>query len=79
MIQAIITSLIQMELADFDNDVFDTLGFAKKVLPELPSHKLTVLTQALGLDHSDAHRAWCDAECTARLYLFLKMKNEQNI
>ena len=28
----------------FDNEVFDTLYFAKKVLPELPSHKLTVLT-----------------------------------
>ena len=61
----------------FDNDVFDTLTFAKKVLPALPSYKLTALTQALGLDHSEAHRAWCDAECTARLYLFFKMKSEE--
>lgn len=63
----------------FDNEVFDTLWFSKKVLPELPSHKLTVLTAALGIAHNDAHRAWCDAECTARLYMYLKHKFESQI
>lgn len=63
----------------FDNEVFDTLYFSKKVLPELPSHKLTVLTELLGIDQNEAHRAWCDAECTARLYMYLKMKAEGKI
>ncbi len=60
----------------FDNEVFDTLYFAKKVLPGLPSHKLTVLTELLGIEHNEAHRAWCDAECTARLYMYLKARSE---
>lgn len=61
----------------FDNDVFDTLGFARKVLPGLSSYKLTVLTDLLGIPQGDAHRAWCDAEATARLYMHLKVKQEK--
>ena len=58
----------------FDHDVFDTLSFARKVMPGLPSYKLTVLTELLGIQQNEAHRAWCDAEATARLYMYLKMK-----
>ena len=58
----------------FDHDVFDTLQFARKVLPGLPSYKLGELTALLGIPLNDAHRAWCDAEATARLYMYLKMK-----
>lgn len=58
----------------FDHDVFDTLSFAKKVLPGLPSYKLTVLTALFGIQQNEAHRAWCDAEATARLYMYLKTK-----
>ncbi len=63
----------------FDHEVFDTLRFAKKVLPDLPCHKLVALTEMLGIEQRDAHRAWCDAEATARLYMFLKYKFENKI
>lgn len=56
----------------FNHEVFDTLTFARRVLPGLPSYKLTELTELLGISQSDAHRAWCDAEATARLYILLK-------
>lgn len=63
----------------FDHEVFDTLRYAKKVLPELPCHKLVALTEMLGIEQRDAHRAWCDAEATARLYMYLKYKSENKI
>ncbi len=59
----------------FDQEVFDTLRYAKKILPELPTHKLTSLCALLGIRQSDAHRAWCDAEATARLYMILRAKD----
>ncbi len=58
----------------FDNEVFDTLSFARRVLPKQPSYKLGALTALLGIPLNDAHRAWCDAEACARLYLHLKSK-----
>jgi DNA polymerase III epsilon subunit-like protein len=61
----------------FDQDVFDTLSFARRVLPKQPSYKLGVLTELLGIPLNDAHRAWCDAEATARLYMILKAKSEE--
>lgn len=62
----------------FDHDVFDTLCFARKVLPNQPSYKLGVLTALLGIPLNNAHRAWCDAEATARLYMYLKAKQNTN-
>lgn len=61
----------------FDQDVFDTLSFARKVLPDQPSYKLGVLTALLGIPLNDAHRAWCDAEATARLYMHLKARSKE--
>ncbi len=58
----------------FDNAVFDTLSYAKRVFPGLPTYKLTYLASLLKIPQEDAHRAWCDAEATARLYLYLKWK-----
>lgn len=59
----------------FDQEVFDTLYYAKRILPELPSYKLTALCALLGIEQSAAHRAWCDAEVTARLFMFLRLKD----
>lgn len=58
----------------FDHEVFDTLCFARKVLPKLPSYKLNALAALLGIPLNDAHRAWCDAEATARLYMHLRAR-----
>lgn len=60
----------------FDNELFDTLSFARRVLPKQPSYKLGALTALLGIPLNDAHRAWCDAEACARLYMHLKARQE---
>lgn len=53
------------------NPVVDTLALARKKLPGLPGYKLTMLTERLGIPQQSAHRAWCDAEATALLYIKL--------
>lgn len=53
------------------NPVVDTVKLARKVWPGLPSYKLTYLTDYHGIAQEDAHRAWCDARATARLYLMM--------
>lgn len=63
----------------FDNEVFDTLCFARRVLPKQPSYRLGTLTALLGIPLNDAHRAWCDAEACARLYMHLKAKENEVI
>ena len=54
-----------------DVPVVDTLTLARRVFPGLPSYKLTFLTDYYCISQSDAHRAWCDAEATAKLYLMM--------
>ena len=55
-----------------DAPVVDTLRLARRVFPKLPSYKLTFLTDYFCIAQSDAHRAWCDAEATAKLYLMMR-------
>lgn len=55
-----------------ENPVDDTLRLAKIVCPGLPSYRLGYLTDYFHIPLNDAHRAWCDAEATARLYLALQ-------
>ncbi len=51
--------------------VADTLRLARRRWPGLPSYKLTFLTDYFCIAQEDAHRAWCDAEATAKLYLMM--------
>lgn len=53
------------------NPVVDTLKLARRVWPKLPSYKLTYLTAYHDIMQDDAHRAWCDAQATAKLYLLM--------
>ncbi len=53
------------------NPVVDTLKLARRVWPKLPSYKLTYLTAYHDILQEDAHRAWCDAQATAKLYLLM--------
>lgn len=55
-----------------ENPVADTLQQARLAVPGLPSYKLSYLTDYFSIPLQDAHRAWCDAEATARLYLKLQ-------
>ncbi len=53
------------------NPVVDTVKLARRVWPGLPSYKLSYLTDYHGIAQENAHRAWCDARATARLYLMM--------
>jgi DNA polymerase-3 subunit alpha (Gram-positive type) len=54
------------------NPVDDTLQLARLKVKNLPSYKLSFLTEHFEIPLRDAHRAWCDAEATALLYLKLQ-------
>lgn len=55
-----------------ENPVDDTLQLARLKVKGLPSYKLSYLTDYFQIPLNDAHRAWCDAEATAKLYLKLQ-------
>ncbi len=57
---------------NIENPVAATLQQARMKCPGLPSYKLGYLTQYFSIPLRDAHRAWCDAEATALLYLRLQ-------
>lgn len=51
-----------------ENDLIDTLPLAKKAYPELPSHSLGFLKDALSIHIPVSHRALPDVLATAALY-----------
>ena len=53
----------------------DTLRLARRVWPKLPSYKLTFLTDYFCIAQDDAHRAWCDAEATGKLYCMMRERS----
>jgi DNA polymerase III epsilon subunit family exonuclease len=57
---------------EINNPVMDTMELAKRKLPGRTSYKLTALTEHFGIEQQEAHRAYCDAEATAKLYMKLK-------
>ena len=65
---------------EINNPVADTLQQARLVCPGLPSYKLSFLTMHFMIPLHDAHRDWCDAEATAKLYLLLQeLKGNQDL
>ena len=58
----------------FDNSFLDTRVLAKKHQKEMgwENIKLTTLSEYFGIKQAEAHRAWCDAEANAYVYLKLK-------
>lgn len=55
-----------------ENPVDDTLSLSRIGVPGLGCYKLGFLTDHFEIPLNDAHRAWCDAEATAKLYLKLQ-------
>ena len=55
-----------------ENPVADTMLLARRICPGLDSYKLSSLTKYFSIPLNTAHRAWCDAEATALLYLQLQ-------
>ncbi len=52
-------------------EVSDTLYLARRTW-KLPCYKLTFLADWFDIEMPRAHRAWCDAEAAARLYLMMR-------
>lgn len=50
------------------NDFVDTMRISRKLLPELPHHRLCDLVEHYKIDCSTAHRALLDATMTAQCY-----------
>ena len=57
-----------------NNEFFDTYLFAKTLKEEQKweNVKLETLSSVFGIEHSEAHRAWCDAEVNAKVYFILR-------
>ncbi|MGN0771364.1 MAG: exonuclease domain-containing protein [Christensenellales bacterium] len=66
----------------FDNRLMDTLEMARKAYPvastpKLRNHRLGTLCNFLDIELTNAHRAYYDAEATAKL--FIKLANTLNL
>ena len=52
----------------FENDYVDTLRIARKMLPQLRSHRLGILAEHYNVDQKGMHRALKDCEVTKYCY-----------
>ena len=58
--------LQKQERAKIDQWLLDTIKIAKIVLPGLVNYKLGTVTDALGINNRDSHRALADTEATTK-------------
>ena len=58
----------ELNLVLFNNDIFDTLNFARKCNFDVPDNKLTTLTKYFEIEHKNAHRALSDCIATHECY-----------
>ena len=58
----------------FENSFFDTYRYAKTLKNKQgwDNVKLEYLSEQFSIEQPSAHRAWCDAEANAGVYLKLK-------
>ena len=61
----------------FEHTVVDTLKLAQKLRPDLGRFNLGYLCRTYGIDLSNAHRAYYDAEATAKL--LIRLANESDM
>lgn len=60
-----------------ENKYMDTMPFSRKIYPHFPTHKLSYLTEKLGLSNNE-HRALADCVATKELYDNLKLYLTKN-
>ncbi|MFO7878716.1 MAG: exonuclease domain-containing protein [Bacteroidota bacterium] len=60
---------------DYKRDTIDTVKLSRKLLPELSSHKLDILSEYLNIEITDRHRAAGDARATVDLFAWLRKKD----
>lgn len=51
------------------NTVIDTVALSRKMLPNLPNHKLNTVAKCIGIQEEGFHRAEFDCECCAKIYI----------
>lgn len=51
-----------------NNKVIDTVAISRKMLPNLPNHKLNTVARYIGIQEEGYHRAEFDCECCAKIY-----------
>lgn len=51
------------------NRVIDTVALSRKMLPNLPNHKLNTVARCIGIQEDGFHRAEFDCECCAQIYI----------
>lgn len=51
------------------NQVIDTVGLSRKMMPQLPNHKLGTVAKYIGVEEDGYHRAEFDCECCAKIYM----------
>ena len=52
-----------------NNKVIDTVAISRKMLPNLPNHKLNTVARCIGIQDEGFHRAEFDCECCAQIYI----------
>lgn len=60
---------------DFQLPTIDTLPLAERLIPGLPAYGLSKIAAALGIPHTDVHRAMGDARATLDLFRLLLDKD----
>ena len=62
----------------FKNDYLDTMRLSRRILPELPHHRLKDLVSYFNIATSGEHRSFCDCESTLLCYQHLLDIASQN-
>ena len=63
----------------FDNEIIDTMIVVRQSKLRTTNYKLTTVAKTLGIDLTDAHRAYNDAHATAKVLMELhKLKKNKN-
>lgn len=52
-----------------NNKVIDTVAISRKMIPNLPNHKLNTVARYIGIQEEGYHRAEFDCECCAKIYM----------
>jgi len=71
----------RLDLQPPQNKGICTLKMARKLFPELPSKSLGAVTKYLRIRHKDVHRALGDATVTAKIFIKMlkKLQEQQNV
>lgn len=52
-----------------NNKVIDTVAISRKMISNLPNHKLNTVARYIGIQEEGYHRAEFDCECCAKIYM----------